>query len=1183
MANQRPLIHSFNAGEVSKAALNRVDLERTRLNCEIQENLFPYSIGKAIIRPGSQYLGQTLNLGSRLVGFSKTLSAKAVLELAFNTSDQGRLRVWFGDELVTREDVSSSITNGTFDASTGWTSEVTGDATAAFTGSLLLAAPNRGGKARAYQQVTTASPGQRHALRIKIARGPVRFKCGDAAGEENYINETALDVGVHSLAFTPLGDYFVEFFTKGQIACEVTSIAVEDAGVMEVDAPWTSAELRQIRTDRSLDVVFMSRDGRRQQKIERRANDSWSVVDYRSDDGPFTLTRTADIRLTPTATYGNTTLAASEPFFKGGHVGALFRLTHEAVVQTCGLGALDEATDPIRVIGIKASTHNDRKFTVTVEGSFVGTLKVQRSFDSEISGFKDYEPANATFTAPGSVLFDGDDDDNAVVWYRVKMTAYSSGSAQVTIDYAGDSGSGICRVVSVINSTNANVEVLTDFRNTASTKDWLEGEWSEKRGYPTAVAFFDGRLWWARDDRFWGSVSNDYYGYSLDVEGDSGSVQRDISTGGDLAEVHWLLPLQRLLFGTAGEDVSARSSSFDEPLTPTNITLKPASTRGAGDISPLKIDTRGIFVGRSGKQIYELFYDLDSSDYKASSITRQHEDLALSAAPEEYGDGVVELGLQREPETYIWGIREDGQCTCMIYVPEEKVAGWFRLLTGRIGSCATNGDRVISMCTLPSTDEDLIYLVVERNIIVSGERQKIYCLEKLRRHVDISTRYSGSEVQNGLYLMDSFITATADGEVGQTITGLEHLAGNAVMAVGQKLGQTYNSPSSMMHIVNDAGEVTLTEAFETDTTIIIGRPYEGRYLSSKIAYGGENGTAIAATKRVTGVSLELLQSHYDALRLGRNLTPVFDERLVDRGASFGGSAYLLRENGFTGAADSKLVSFSFWLRLRGSGTRFILDDNSSDVNPGGDGLNLNIEGDNTLEFSMRNNTAVYALRARSLPLPREELIHVCGAFDMADQSKAILMVNGEDALNLVDHVDVALDFTQTLWTLGAGFNGTAQMDGDIADFWFAPGQYVDFSDAATFALFADFDTDPDYPAPVDLGSDGSAPTGDAPLIFMSGEISQWHVNKGTGGGLTKSGGLSEPLRLPVEDPEMDELPRIKEDGSQVDPDAPFDLAIDQAKYPFPGEWGSDPRVALKVRPGYSAILSAIVVDVETNP
>src|SRR5690606_8181026 len=119
--------------------------------------------------------------------------------------------------------------------------------------------------------------------------------------------------------------------------------------------------------------------------------------------------------------------------------------------------------------------------------------------------------------------------------------------------------------------------------------DWWEGEWSSYRGYPSAVSLYEGRLWHAGLDKLWASISDAYEDFDDEFEGDAGPISRSIGEG-PVDSIHWLLALGRLLFGTAlnsgdfpaakigGNNVFAvRSSSFDEPLTPTNFSLKNAS------------------------------------------------------------------------------------------------------------------------------------------------------------------------------------------------------------------------------------------------------------------------------------------------------------------------------------------------------------------------------------------------------------------------------------------------------------------------------------------------------------------------------------------------------------------------------------------------------------------------------
>ena len=285
-------LHSLAAGEVSSAALARVDQERLRLAAEVQENLFPHVIGKAMARPGTTHLGTSAsNAKARYLPFIRSPNDTALIELTASL-----MRVWIADALMSRSAVTSTVANSGFatasatvtisNASPGvitWTAHgIAADQPVAFTttgalptglsasttyyvktvlsvdtftvsatvggaaintssagsgthtgyhgwtptlshptltvatvamtgGNLELQATARGSSCYAEQAVTTSSSGTEHALRITVTRGPVLFRCGSTSGGEDYIAESELGTGIHSLAFTPSGTYYVRF------------------------------------------------------------------------------------------------------------------------------------------------------------------------------------------------------------------------------------------------------------------------------------------------------------------------------------------------------------------------------------------------------------------------------------------------------------------------------------------------------------------------------------------------------------------------------------------------------------------------------------------------------------------------------------------------------------------------------------------------------------------------------------------------------------------------------------------------------------------------------------------------------------------------------------------------------------------------------------------------------------
>lgn len=104
---------AFNRGILSPLALARTDIERVALSAEVQTNWMPRLLGSMMLRPGTTYIGRTRNdLKARFVPFVFATDDTALLEFTDTT-----MRVWLDEdmeELVTRDSVSSVITNGSF-------------------------------------------------------------------------------------------------------------------------------------------------------------------------------------------------------------------------------------------------------------------------------------------------------------------------------------------------------------------------------------------------------------------------------------------------------------------------------------------------------------------------------------------------------------------------------------------------------------------------------------------------------------------------------------------------------------------------------------------------------------------------------------------------------------------------------------------------------------------------------------------------------------------------------------------------------------------------------------------------------------------------------------------------------------------------------------------------------------
>ena len=846
MGKQNAPVTSFNHGMVSRLALARVDLARMRFAAEEQTNWLPRTVGPMTLRPGSQYIGSTKNDAKmEPIPFVFASDDTAIIEMT-----AGAMRVRVNDELVTRPSVGTTIQSGTFDASTGWTLTTTSGAAAIISGgALTLNAAGIGSLATASQVVIVqaADIGVEHGVRINISAyaQPVQFKIGSAADGDDLIETTSLGGGEHSLAFTPTtGLIYIQFESRLRPNVSVESIQIDSAGTLELSTPYSAADLDMLRYTQSADVVYIACVDHAQWKIERRGTTSWSFVRYLPKDGPFKIAATADVLISPDGihSYGTATLTSDVPFFMSSMVGGLLRLTHGSQRITSSLSDDDTYSEPVRLTGVHDPDNfltSGRMLLMQILGDMVGTVTLQRSFDGPDFGYEDI----TTFTSAVGPVAIQDEFDNSIAWYRfaVKPGDYTSGTFSGIMAFPGGGGSGVVRIMEAAdNSTTAVVNILETLKNNLEgTRDWQLGEWSDLYRFPTAVALHEGRLWWSGQDRIYGSVSDAYESYDVTLDGDAASIQRSIGYG-PVENISWMLSLQRLIMGTGNSEISIRASSFDEPLTPTNFGLKDASTQGSALVSAAKIDSRGLFVTRSGRRLYQLLFSVQDGDYASNDLTALLPDLDTN---------LIRIAVQRHPDTRIHVVRADGTAMVLLFEPSEEVICWYKVETDGL---------IESVCVLPENVEDRVYYVIKRNI----DGQDVRYIEKFAR-LDQCTGLPEAR------LSDSHVVYSAAATT--TITGLDHLEGETVVAwawdddddTGTDFG-TLGEATPTYTVTG--GSITLPEAKEN---AVVGLPYTARFKSAKLAYAAQAGTALTQKKRIDHLGLILMNTHAQGIRFGQ--------------------------------------------------------------------------------------------------------------------------------------------------------------------------------------------------------------------------------------------------------------------------------------------------------------------------
>jgi hypothetical protein len=444
------------------------------------------------------------------------------------------------------------------------------------------------------------------------------------------------------------------------------------------------------------------------------------------------------------------------------------------------------------------------------------------------------------------------------------VASYTSTPTALVITYGvvGASGNAYTMASGTLNSVPSGPTLAGGVGATTGvgTTLWAQGLWSGIKGYPTAVCFYEGRLWWFGQDYIAGSVSDAYASYDQTVIGDSGPIIRTIAQG-PVSIINWALGLQRLLVGCDGTENSVRSDSLDTPLTPTNFNIKSPSTRGSAAVAAVKIDTNGVYVQRgdpdggnvSGTRLIQIAYQGTYAiiDYTTSDLSE--------FAPELVATGIIRIAVQRKIDTRIHCVLVDGTVAVLVYDPVENEKGWLLV---------TTDGAIEDVFVMPGGVEDKVYYVVNRTINGNPVRY-------LERWALESECIGGSISKNS----DSH-TVIVNGSPSTSVS-VPHLAGKVVTiwADGKDIGT--QADGTQAYTLDSSGNTTLAVAA---TNVVVGLYYSGQFQSVKLTQTVQSGTTIGHVKNIDHVGVILANTHYQGLQYGKDFSTLENLPLVEKGA-----------------------------------------------------------------------------------------------------------------------------------------------------------------------------------------------------------------------------------------------------------------------------------------------------------
>lgn len=706
---------------------------------------------------------------------------------------------------------------------------------------IILEVPD-GGKAAGTLEFAVSAPSDRHTLHLRVRRGWVDLLIGtsDGGGEltkaEFSAERLRLQPGVHLVSFTPgAAAIFVTVERNGEGYAALDQMRFVDAGDLELATPYREGEMRSLRSEQQRSVRWFWHYAHPWSALVRYANDSWGFIEWVVNDGPF-VPGDYNITMTASARRGvDRTMTASMDWFDPLHVGALLELTHAGqYVEVTATGA-DEWSEPIRVTGVE----DGRKFTVSVSSLGSNTMMLQRSVGT------DYDWTDVQSYAAGTSVVD-DGFDNSVIYYRIGVPSggYVSGSPFASLTFAAGETTGAVRLTEYISPTQMYADVVTPLAATTATRAWQEGAWSPLRGYPAAGGLFDGRIWLGGVLNLWGSSTRSLDSFYVGDD-DADAISRTLTIG-DASPIRWVKGSMRLQIGTDADvadiepvlvgdpgTLQVRSTALDEPITPTNMNARPQSTKV-------------VFVDTTTYKLRRVGFDVETQSFVTEDLNRLHEEIGL------LGGGFIDLAATTTPNTRLWTPRADGQLAVLSLVEADAVVGWSRYTFDGYAVSVTGTAGVRS----GEASDDFAYIVT-------------------RRELDGVTRRMHERVENDRWVTSERAwhlerAAFYEGEPASVLVGLDHLLGLEVLVWGRPAGLSGGAQYGpfTVGVVNDAGEIGVDLGDDLVDMAIIGQEMRSRYMSGKLPYGAQAGSAVGELKKVSHVLMLFHKTALGSVRVG---------------------------------------------------------------------------------------------------------------------------------------------------------------------------------------------------------------------------------------------------------------------------------------------------------------------------
>lgn len=581
-----------------------------------------------------------------------------------------------------------------------------------------------------------------------------------------------------------------DHIAAGDTATDVTAGNLVAADYpLELPSPYTLAQAEEITPLQVNDQVWLLHPDVRTRVLERYGDAAWRITDVEWDMPPMRDENTEnDHTMTASATTGTSvTLTSSKAHFDPGMVGGYYRIDHRRENSFVQLSfAASGESSVLRLNG---------RWDIYIYGTaYKGTVTILFSKD----GVNDFQ-AERTWSQPVANMrtVNANGTTSEEVYAKIKFTRNATGGATeyAVLEAANSRVSGLVKVKQYLSPTQVTVEVIKDLWSTDATTLWSEGAYSDHRGWPRSGTIHEQRLVLAGSgdelDTIRASRFDGFFDFTVLTSDDGALAFRAASEESNA--IMWVKGFGNgLAFGTVADEWFATSGSEGKILTPTNPPRVNKETHaGSAPTQAVIVGDGLLFLNNDRQGITEFSYSFSDNKHVKQSMTQIASHLMKS--------GVKQWAVQRQPESVLWCVMNDGRLCSFTYDRQQNVVAWAEHITDGLFES-------VSVVYGGSLNADEVWFVVKRTIDGDDVRYVESFDKETARH-----RFEGEEDE--LCYCDSSLLIT--NETPQTvITGLDHLEGEDVVVLADGIVLTATVASGSITLATAATKVRVGLAYE---------------------------------------------------------------------------------------------------------------------------------------------------------------------------------------------------------------------------------------------------------------------------------------------------------------------------------------------------------------------------------